>query len=274
MKKIVTAFIMTTFFSFPVWSKPSAKPLQNKPVDKISSKDKTPAPTQQQILLINQLDANLKSQDKDKKHIDQLKKLALELSNLSVPSLIKAMKDEKYPEHKRWFSTFLLGQIMGEKSAPFIAKFYEHPNPMMRLASLKTLMVLKQDKYVGLYARSLTDSSLIVRQQALDLISNLKIQKVAPSVWNMLYDKSNYSGNDGKLKRSNMIGKIVRTIGDLNFTEAKKPMLTMIKNKKFNDIFNDLDYSLSKIANVTSPQGGVEQKRNYWAKIQLQEKIN
>jgi hypothetical protein len=135
-------------------------------------------------------------------------------------------------------------------------------------------MVLKQDKYVGLYARSLKDSSLIVRQQALDLISHLKIQKVAPSVWNMLYDKSNYSGNDGKLKRSNMIGKIVRTIGDLNFIEAKKPMLSMVKNKKFNDIFNDLDYSLSKLVNVNSPQGGVEQKRNYWAKIQLQEKIN
>jgi HEAT repeat protein len=274
MKKIVSVFIVSTLCSTVAWAKPSLQAPQGKAVDKISSKDKTPAPTQQQIQLISQLDANLKSQDKEKSHIEQLKKLALELNNLSVPSLIKAMKDEKYPEHKRWFATFLLGQIMGEKAAPFIAKYYEHPNPMMRLASLKTLMVLKQDKYVGLYARSLTDSSLIVRQQALDLISHLKIQKVAPSVWNMLYDKSNYSGNDGKLKRSNMIGKIVRTIGDLNFTEAKKPMLSMIKNKKFNDIFSDLDYSLSKLANTNSPQGGVEQKRNYWAKIQLKEKIN
>jgi HEAT repeat protein len=274
MNKVLSISVLAFLFVGHVFAKPKVIPPSSKPMDKIFSKDKTQIPNAQEQKNIEALEAMLKSPEKEKAHISQLKKMALQLNNFSVAPLIKAMKDEKYPEHKRWFSTFLLGQIMGEKAAPFIARFYEHPNPMMRLASLKTLMVLKQDKYVGLYAKALSDSSLIVRQQALDLISALKISKVAPSVWNMLYDKSNYSGNDGKLKRSNMIGKIVRTVGDLNFTEAKKPLMTMIKNKKFNDIFNDLDYSLSKLANVSSPNGGVEQKRIYWTKLHIGEKIN
>lgn len=217
------------------------------------------------------LEALFKSESKDKMHINALKSQALNLAHKSVPVLIKVMKSSDFPEHKRWIATFMLGQVMGDKAAPFIAKFYGHPNWMMRLAALKTLLVLKQKKYVGLYAKALEDKALIVREQALENIRRLQISKAAPSVWNMLYEKSNYSGKDGKLQRNQIIGKIIRTLGDLEFNKASKPMLTMIKNKKFNDIFEDLEYSLSKILNKNAPKGAREVKRNYWTKVALSE---
>ena len=93
----------------------------------------------------------------------------------AVPVLVKVMKESKYPEQNRWQATMLLGQIMGKKSAPFIAKFIDHPHWMMRVASLKALLGLKQDTYHSVYAKALKDSSLIVRVQALDNISKMNI---------------------------------------------------------------------------------------------------
>jgi hypothetical protein len=222
-----------------------------------------------QLNMNNSLLLMFKSEKKDKNHMEELKQLCFKQANLAVPSLIQVMKSDDYPDHKRWLATFLLGQIMGEKSTAFIAKFSQHPNWMMRLAALKTLLALKQDQLLGLYAKALADPALIVREQALENIRQLKIIKVAPSVWNMLYDKTNYAGKEGKLQRTQLIGKIIRTLGDLKHKEVQTPMLKMIKNKKFNDLFDDLDYSLSKISGEVSPKGNIEVKRHFWNKKDL-----
>src|SRR5690606_10601509 len=55
-----------------------------------------------------------------------LKRHAFKHMQKGVPVLIKVMKNNKYPEQNRWHATMLLAQIMGEKSAPFIAKFSAH----------------------------------------------------------------------------------------------------------------------------------------------------
>src|SRR5262245_5877213 len=52
-----------------------------------------------------------------------LKRNALRHKGKSVPTLIKVMKESKFPDQNRWQATMLLAQIMGKKSAPFIAKF-------------------------------------------------------------------------------------------------------------------------------------------------------
>jgi hypothetical protein len=57
-----------------------------------------------------------------------IKRHALHHRSKCVPLLIKVMKDAKFPEQNRWQATMLLGQIMGKKSAPFIAKFSQHPH--------------------------------------------------------------------------------------------------------------------------------------------------
>src|SRR5690606_4380601 len=132
--------------------------------------------------------------------MERLKEATLNAKFDAVPVLTQVMKDSSFPDKNRWIATSLLGRIMGVKSADYISKFSEHPNWMMRLASLKTLLSLNQTQYKGIYAKALKDSSLIVRYQALENIAIMKIDDLAPHVWAMLYDKSNYVGNEGARK--------------------------------------------------------------------------
>lgn len=203
---------------------------------------------------------------KTKSALEGLKKKTLAEKQKAVPVLTYVMKTDSFPENNRWVATFMLGRIMGVKSAPFISKFAFHPNWMLRLASLKTLLALKQTKFKGLYTRLLKDKAMIVRVQALENIRTLKITELAPYVWAMLYDKKNYVSSEGTRKRGSIIKTIIKTMGDLDFKKAKKPMLTMIQKKKYSDIHEELDYALSKISNKASPTGNISIKKHFWKK--------
>jgi hypothetical protein len=199
-----------------------------------------------------------------------LKRHAYKHKQKAVPVLIKVMKESKYPEQNRWHATMLLAQIMGSKSAPFIAKFADHPHWMMRVASLKALLGLRQSDYHAVYAKALRDPSLIVRVQALDNISQMKISKLAPNVWSMMYDQTNYTGQKGSLKRTSIVKSIIRTVGDVQYKEAGKPLAKLIQKSKYQDLIEDLDYSLEKITGEVSPNS-VEQRRKFWSKVALTE---
>ncbi len=200
-----------------------------------------------------------------------LKRHTFKHKQKAVPVLIKVMKEGRFPEQNRWHATMLLAQTMGKKSAPFIAKFVDHPHWMMRVASLKALLGLKQDDYRAVYAKALKDPSLIVRVQALDNISQLKITALGPEVWNMMYDQTNYTGEKGALKRTSIVKSIIRTLGDVKYVEAGRPMAKLIQKAKYQDLIEDLDYSLEKITGKVSPKS-VEQRRKFWSTVALNEK--
>ncbi len=209
----------------------------------------------------------------DKAQIAMLKSETLKQGGQSVEALIEVMKNGKYPDKNRWMATFLLGQIMGEKSAPFLSKFLQHPHWVMRMASLKTMLALKQKSYGRQYATLLKDDSFIVRSQALDNIRSLKTAEAAPQVWAMLYDKKNYyqptmNGKPLKAKRSNIIKNVILTVGDLKFEKARLPLIKMIQKDRYNDIFNEMDMSLMKITGLTSPKEQ-SKKRIFWQRMAL-----
>ena len=201
----------------------------------------------------------------DPTHTKRLKLMCFELKQRAVPTLIKVMKENTYPEKNRWHATMLLGQIMGKKSAPFIARFAEHPAWMMRVASLKALAALGMSEYHAVYARGLKDDSLIVRVQALDNISQMKLTTLAPNVWNMMYDASNYTGKAGARKRTSIVRSVIRTIGDLKYEKARAPLAKLIQKPKYQDLMEDLDYSLEKISGKTSPSKTAAETRKFWA---------
>jgi hypothetical protein len=209
------------------------------------------------------------------KEMDKLKKHVLKMKGKSVPALINVMKNDTYPDKNRWMATFLLGKIMGKKSAPFISKFSQHPNWVMRMASLKTLHALKQDSYTDVYTRLLKDNSLIVRYQALETVKSLDLKGLSPNVWAMLYDKRNYhvSKKSKTKKRTHIVKKIIKTIGDLEFTKAKKPLLSMIQKKKYRDIHSEIDYALSKITKRKSPKDDLLAKKRFWKKLAISEVV-
>ncbi|OUR98586.1 hypothetical protein A9Q84_04005 [Halobacteriovorax marinus] len=218
------------------------------------------------------------SKKSTKADLIKLKKEVLSYNGKSVPALVEVMKNGKYPEKNRWVATFMLGKVMGKKSAPFISKFLKHPSWVMRMASLKTLLALKGREYGRKFSTALKDKSMIVRFQALDNIATLKLTDEAPFVWQMLYDKRNYYQPKGKnkkiknLKRTNIIKKVIVTVGELKFQKAKKPLLSMIKNRKYDDIFAEMDKSLAKITGRKSPAGSMKVKKRYWSKIAITEK--
>lgn len=199
--------------------------------------------------------------------VSLIKSETMKLGAKATPVLIKVMKESSYPEKNRWIATFMLGRVMGKKASPFIAKFAKHPHWMMRVASLKTLLHLNDFRYERIFSEALKDESLMVRVQALQNISYMKIKNLGPHVWSMLYDKTNYSGSKGNYKRSDIVKNIIKTLGDIDYKHAKKPLLKMVQNKKYNDVFSELDYTLVKLTNKTSPKGSEEAKRTFWAKI-------
>lgn len=222
------------------------------------------------------------SKKSSKKELITLKKEVLAYKGKAVPALVEVMKSGAYPEKNKWVATFMLGQVMGKKSAPFVSKFLKHPSWVMRMASLKTLLALKRVEYKKSYSDALKDKSFIVRSQALDNISKLNLTSEAPLVWQMLYDKRNYySPKKGKkaktkkvagLKRTNLIKKVIATIGDLKFQKAKGPLLSMVQKPKYNDIFDEIDLSLAKITGKSSPAGSAKTKKRYWSKIAISNK--
>ncbi len=208
-----------------------------------------------------------------KKEMVSLKQDTIRLGGKAIPILIKVMKGAKYPDKNRWMATFLVGKIMGKKSVPFISKFLEHPNWVLRMASLKTLLSLKQNKLDKVYAKALKDKSLIVRSQALQNIRKLNVVSLAPNVWSMLYDKRNYYSSKKGNKRAHIVKSIIRTMGDLKFKKSLKPMLSMIQKKRYKDIFLDLDYSLEKITGKKSPDSDQNTKMRFWNKLAISQKI-
>lgn len=203
-------------------------------------------------------------ESKSKSYIQKLKLETLKQEQKAVPILVEVMKNKKFPDGNRWVATFMLGKIMGVKSANFISKFTKHPNWMMRLASLKVLLHLNQKRFKNLYADALEDKSLIVRYQALQIIREMKLKDLAQSVWKMVYDKNNYVGAKGARKRSHIIGDAIKTVGELELHSVKVSLHKMIKSPNYKDLYSDLDYSLSKLYKQRSPAGSLEVKKKYW----------
>ncbi|HAZ11812.1 MAG: hypothetical protein A2X86_07830 [Bdellovibrionales bacterium GWA2_49_15] len=209
---------------------------------------------------------------KDKKDLDAFNKEVRNTAGRAVPALIEVMKNAKYPDKSRWLATFMLGRAMGKKAAPFIGKFTAHPSWVMRLAALKVLLALKQHEMVDVYARTLRDDSMIVRTQALANVRDLKLDKLAPNVWAMLYDKRNYYEAKKATKRSNIIKEVITAVGELRFEKARDPLLTMIQKDKYSDVFEEINKSLEKITGQDAPKGDRQVKRHYWSRYVLTSK--
>jgi hypothetical protein len=207
---------------------------------------------------------------KTQKELIPLKKKVLNLGGKSVKALIRVMKDSRFPEKSQWTSTFLLAKIAGKKASKFLLKFLKHPSWMMRTASLKALLGLGEKRFGDQYVKLLKDKSLIVRVQALENIRELGLTEYAPQVWAMLYDKSNYHQVEGKNKRADIIKSVILAIGELRFKKARKPLLKMIQQKRYEDIFPEIEHALEKLTGKDAPENKKHVKRRFWKKVALQ----
>ena len=209
----------------------------------------------------------------EKNKLLRLRHDILQASGRAVPVLVDAMKGENYPDNSRWMATFLLGQIMGGKASKFIATFITHPNWILRMASLKTLLALKESRYARQYAKALKDDSLLVRRQALENIVQFKLKEMAPLVWDMMDDKRNYYDEKNQKGATGLVKMIIRAVGELKFNKALGPLVSMLQNDKYRDSYSDIEYSLRKITDKSTPLGvKLNARRQYWSNILAQAK--
>ncbi|MBF0313217.1 MAG: HEAT repeat domain-containing protein [Oligoflexia bacterium] len=211
-----------------------------------------------------ELQNNFKHMAKSKHDREFLQSASLKLKGRAVPILIEVMKSDQYADPNRWLATFLIGKIMGKKAAPFLAKFTKHPSWVLRMAGLKSLLALQANEYGREYADLLSDQSLLVRIQALENIRTLKLEQHGSDVWKMLYQKQNYKMVQGKYKRSAIIGKVITTIGDLQYKDSQKHLLAMMQKDAYKDLYDEINYALEKITGKKSPSKDINTKKIFW----------
>ena len=121
MKQIILLSLCLSLNAFanqkkwvPKYQKELKKPEAAKVVQ--TKKEETKKPT---IKPETPLEALYLKVPKGKKHLELLKAESLKLKQDAVPTLIKVMKSSDYPDQNRWVATYMLGRIMGKKSASF-----------------------------------------------------------------------------------------------------------------------------------------------------------
>lgn len=207
---------------------------------------------------------------KEKSAWMKLKHDVLRSGGKAVPVLLEVMKNDSYPDKSRWLATFLVGQIMGKKASSLLVKFTRHPNWVLRMASLKTLLAIKDKSQADSFARALRDKSFLVRRQALDNIAHMELKDYAAHVWAMLYDKRNYyEGKPGVKEGTNLVKRAVRVVGDLKFEKALKPLFSMLQKEKYKDIHGDIRYALEKITGKSTPDATPEIQQRFWKQTAL-----
>lgn len=193
------------------------------------------------------VEAIFKKVSLQKDDISKLKNLIKSDPKENVPVLFSVMKDDKMPEQSRWLATILIGKTLGKRSIDYLSKYTVHPEVILRLASLKSLLSLEAETKAGVFERALFDKSLLVRKQALEAVRKLKLERAESSLLNMLVDKKNYYLENKKLKRSPIIKDIIQTIGELKLKNSKK-ILQKLRNKaSYQDLFPVLDFAISRM---------------------------
>ncbi len=195
----------------------------------------------------------------EKTNAKYLRAQTLGLGNKSVPVLVKVMKEGAYPDDNRWVATFLLAQLMGIKSAPFLVKFLGHPNWMMRLASLRSLLFLKQNQYEKNYTKLLKDPSLLVRKQAIENIEKLKIKNAGRAVLGLMKENQILSQRDPII-----LEQAIRTLASLKYQPAQDDLVLAMEDKSYQEYYPSLNYALESLTGRKSPPGSWEKKRVYW----------
>ena len=137
---------------------------------------------------------------------------------------------------------------MGRKSVPLLAKYLEHPNWMLRSAAIKSLKSLKVSDKNELYRKLLKDKSYIIREQALDVISTLKIKSLKYDVLEMFGDRTNYIKTSNGLKASEVLKKVIKTLVALDTKESISLLRRLKKSQLASNIHNQIDLAIKQIS--------------------------
>jgi hypothetical protein len=220
-------------------------------------------------LTLVEMETYFKKNQLSKIEREELKKSVLKVGPPAMTLLTKVLRENSYPDHSRWSACFFVGQLMGKKAQNYLVKFTEHPLWLLRVAALKTLLHIKADNVGPIYAKKLKDESYLVRVQALESIAYLKLDDHAKDIYQMLFDKKNYTLEKGKYKRSEIIKQALKTLGDFKYQPMAKGLVKMMKKESYKDLHSDIDSALTKITGLKSSGTNLEERKNFWSNQKL-----
>ena len=166
----------------------------------------------------------------------------------SLKKFLTIIKSKSYPDRSRWLSLIMVGKAMGKKSAPLMLKYLEHPNWMIRSAAVKSLKSLKVKANIIEYKKLLSDRSYVIRTQALDLIATLNLRVLKLDVLKMLGDQTNYIKTKNGNRPSEVVKKVISTLGILKVKESVPLLMRLQKSSIGSAILGDIDNAIKQIS--------------------------
>ncbi len=171
--------------------------------------------------------------------------------------------DEKQPLGMRWQAFMAMARIGEKESMPEIEMALKSREWFLRDAALRVVPLFDEKKAFEFATKSLDDSALVVRTQAVDTLGKLKNPESSKKLWSLLYSESNYMHHQSLWIRRH----IVEALADFS------PRGT---EEKFIKVLDDADSTLyapaikglerlsgKKLGNETMP---VVYKRHLWKK--------
>ncbi len=203
--------------------------------------------------IFNELYANssleeiLKREKLSTSDVKIVQKILADKPGESIRSFLSVIRDNDFPDRSRWLSLVLVGKTMGTKSSDLMVKYLSHPNWMIRSAAVKSLKSLKIVYPIKEYRELLSDRSYVIREQALDTISVLKIYGLKMDVLKMLGDSSNYINTKSGMKPSEVVKKIISTLSSLKVKEAIPALRKLQSSSMGAGIRGDINQAIKKI---------------------------
>jgi HEAT repeat protein len=142
-------------------------------------------------------------------------------------NLVSIMFNESEAMEVRWRAVTAIGRIAREASMPDLVKSLHSPDWFMRNAGLISIAQIDQTQGVTWARRLLNDKALVVRSAAVDTLAKLNDKTSLQLLWNRLYAKENYRGDQSLFIRR----QIVETLARLESTGREQQFIKILGDK-------------------------------------------
>ena len=131
----------------------------------------------------------------------------------------------------RWQAFMAMAKLGDKDAMPEIDQALNSHEWFLKNAALKVVVLFDETKAYSAAVKSLDDSALVVRSQAVKTLAKVKNEKCVPRLWQELYSKENYLKNQSLWIRKD----IVNVLAELSPKGSEE---------KFIKVLNDSDSTL------------------------------
>lgn len=126
------------------------------------------------------------------------------------PQLVRVMFDDRETMELRWRAMMLGAKLVGPTSVPDLEKAMQNSAWFMRNAGLVAISQVDQQRAIQWAKRLISDSALLVRAAAVDVLAKSNKRESMDLLWSKLYAPENYRGKQSLFIRRQIAEKLLR----------------------------------------------------------------